>query len=148
MARIKLPDIDSMTTTEPANPHSWNKVEKGPAAEFIYEAITVAAYDELPYIFELERGELIELTLRSDVPVDVLLCDSSDYDRWLDSGYDAEIAFSVHLEAEDVLAYTLRFIAPTKGEYAVLLMNWTECPADIVVEIPDWLNRALLLASN
>jgi hypothetical protein len=144
MARIKLPDISSMPATEPARAHGWTKVEKGPAAGFICEAITVAAYDELPYMFELERGEILEFTLRSDVPVDVLLCDSSDYDRWLDSGYDAEIAFSVHLEAEDVLAYTLRFTASTKGEYAVLLMNWTECPADIVVEIPDWLNRALL----
>ena len=142
MPRIKLPDIYSMTTAERAEPHEGKKVEKRPAG-YICEAITVAAYDELPYMFELERGELLEFTLRSDVPVDVLLCDSSDYDRWLDSGYDAEIAFSVHLEAEDVLAYTLRFTASMKGEYAVLLMNWTECPADIVVEIPDWLNRAL-----
>ena len=91
----------------------------------------------------LSRRELLEFTLRSDIPVDVLLCNASDYDRWVDSGYDPEIAFSVHLEAEDVLAYTLRFTAHLPGEYAVLLMNWTECPADLAIEIPDWLEPAL-----
>ena len=143
MPRIKLPDIHSMTAMGGAGSRSDNDVERK-AAGFICEAVTVAAYDELPYMFELERGELLEFTLRSDAPIDVLLCDSSDYHRWVDSGYDAGIAFSVHLEAEDILAYTLRFTAPVAGEYAVLLMNWTECPADVVVEIPDWLEQALL----
>ncbi len=117
-------------------------VAKRPAA-FICEAITLPAYDELPYMFELACGELLEFTLRSDIPVDVLLCNSCDYDRWVDSGYDSEVAFSVHLEVEDVLAYTLRFTAPIAGEYAVLLMNWTECPADLAIEIPDWLEPSL-----
>lgn len=91
----------------------------------------------------LEQGELLEFTLRSDIPVDVLLCDAGDYDSWVDSSYDPEIALGVHLEAEDVLAPTLRFTAPVAGEYAVLLMNWTECPADLAIEIPDWLATAL-----
>ena len=30
------------------------------------------------------------------------------------------------------------------GEYVVLLMNWTESPADLAIEIPDWLAPALL----
>ena len=113
---------------------------------FICEAITLHAYEELPYVFDLEQKELLEFTLRSDmsdIPVDVLLCDMADYERWIDSGYDPEIALLVHLEAEDVLAYTLRFTAPQAGEYAVLLMNWNECAADLAVEIPDLLARAL-----
>ena len=109
----------------------------------ICEAITLPAYDEMPYAFDLEREELLEFTLRSDVPIDVLLCNAGDYDRWVDSGYDPEIALLVHLEAEDVLAYTLRFAAPIPGEYVVLLMNWTEWAADLAIEIPDWLERAL-----
>jgi hypothetical protein len=47
-------------------------------------------------------------------------------------------------EIDNQAAASVQFTASKKGEYAVLLMNWTECPADIVVEIPDWLNRALL----
>ncbi len=113
------------------------------ASALICEAITLPAYDELPYVFDLEEGELLEFTLRSDVPVDVLLCDAGDYDRWVDSGYDPEVALGVHVEAEDVLAHTLRFSAPLPGEYAVLLMNWTESPADLAIEIPDWLATAL-----
>ena len=115
---------------------------KKPAA-FICEAITLPAYDEIPYIFDLERFELLEFTLRSDVPVDVLLCNATDYDHWVDSGYDPEIGLLVHLEAEDVLANTLRFRALAAGEYVVLLMNWTKYPADLAIEIPDWLPPAL-----
>jgi hypothetical protein len=142
MSRTKLQDAYSKSPIDPVGPATPITVEKA-AAGFICEAITLPAYDELPYMFELEQGELLEFTLRSDIPVDVLLCDASDYDRWVDSGYDPEIALSVHLEAEDVLAYTLRFTAPIPGEYAVLLMNWTECPADLAIEIADWLEPAL-----
>jgi hypothetical protein len=104
---------------------------------FICEAITLPACGELVYAFELNRNERLEFTLRSDRRVDILLCKVADYERWVDSGYDPEIGLPVHLEAEDVLAYTLRFIAPQKGEYAVLLMNWTATPADLAVEVPD-----------
>jgi len=142
MPRTKPQDIHSETPAEAGQPKARTTVEKKPSG-LICEAITLLAYDELPYMFELEEGELLEFTLRSDIPVDVLLCNASDYDRWVDSGYDPEIAFSVHLEAEDVRAYTLRFTAHLPGEYAVLLMNWTECPADLAIEIPDWLETAL-----
>lgn len=116
--------------------------DRTPAA-FICEAITLPAYDEIPYIFDLQRFELLEFTLRSDVPVDVLVSNATDYDHWVDSGYDPEIGLLVHLEAEDVLAHTLRFRALAAGEYAVLLMNWTESPADLAIEIPDWLAPVL-----
>ena len=62
----------------------------------------------------------------------------------MDSGYDPEIGLLVHLEAEDVLAHTLRFRALAAGEYTVLLMNWTDSPADLAIEVPDWLARVLL----
>lgn len=142
MPRTKLQDHHSEMADDTSEPKARTRVEKRPSG-LICEAITLLAYDELPYMFELEQDELLEFTFRSDIPVDVLLCNASDYDRWVDSGYDPEIAFSVHLEAEDVLAYTLRFTAHLPGEYAVLLMNWTECPADLAIEIPDWLEPAL-----
>ena len=110
---------------------------------YICEAITLPAYGELPYVFELQRNEHLEFTMRSDRPVDVLLCNAADYERWVDSGYDPEVALLVHVEAEDVLAHTLRFIAPRAGEYVVLLMNWTQRAADLAVEIPDLLVPAL-----
>jgi hypothetical protein len=116
---------------------------KTPTA-FICEAITLPAYDEIPYVFDLERFELLEFTFRSDVPVDVLLCNAIDYDRWVDSGYDPEIGLLVHLEAEGVLTHTLRFRALASGEYVVLLMNWTDSSADLAIEIPDCLAPALL----
>lgn len=142
MPRARPQDGYSRPTKIPDEPARAIALHNVPAG-FICEAITLPAYDELPYMFELQRGELLEFTLRSDIPVDVLLCDASDYDRWVDSGYDPKTALSVHLEAEDVLVYTVRFTASVSGEYAVLLMNWTECPADLAIEIPDWLEPAL-----
>jgi hypothetical protein len=142
MSRTKLKDIRSNTPVLPGDLRLNDRVEKPPSA-FICEAITLPGYAELPYIFDLEQGELLEFTLCSDIPVDVLLCNADDYFQWVDSGYDPEVALLVHLEAEDVLAHILRFTAPTSGEYAVLLMNWNECPADLAIEIPDWLTSAL-----
>ncbi len=136
--QLSLPD-----TAEPAGRQAGH-VETSRPLSMICEAITLAPYDELPYIFDLQEGEVLEFTLRSDVPVDVLLCDAADYDRWVDFGYDPEAALLVHLEAEDVLAHRLRFTAPIPGEFAVLLMNWTESPADLAIEIPDWLTSALM----
>jgi len=113
------------------------------APPFICEAITLPAYEELPYVFELEQHERLEFTLRSDTRVDVLLCSLADYERWVGSGYDAAMGLLAHLEAEDVSAYTLRFTAPEAGEYVVLLMNWTGEAADLAVEIPDFLAHPL-----
>jgi len=110
-----------------------------PSLPFICEAITLLAYDEVPYVFDLHLRERLKFTLRSDTPVDVLLCSFADYELWVDSGYDPNIGLLVHVEAEDVLAYTLHFVAPRAGEYVVLLMNWTEHSADLAIEIPDFL---------
>jgi hypothetical protein len=138
MPKLNLQGIQSVTSALIVN-HENRHVGETTLLPYICEAITLPAYDELPYIFELRRNEPLEFTLRSDTPVDVLLCSAADYELWVDSGYDPETALLVHLEAEDVLAHTLRFIAPSDGEYAVVLMNWTECPADVAVEIPDFL---------
>lgn len=142
MPRIDLREIHS-TATDAARDRATPRTIETTLLPGICEAITVNAYDELPYVFELEQNELLEFTLRSDIPVDVLLCNMADYEGWIESGYDPEIALLVHLEAEDVLAYTLRFTATQADEYAVLLMNWTECAADVAVEIPDLLTSAL-----
>src|SRR5437016_2852151 len=117
MPEINLREIRSATGTATGNRRVPN-VERT-LVPFICEAITLRGYDELPYVFELEENERLEFTLRSDIPVDVLLCNVADYERWVDSGYDPETALLVHLEAEDVLAYTLRFTAPQAGAYAV-----------------------------
>jgi hypothetical protein len=142
MSKTRPQEIESTTAATKGTRKVPDTVELT-SWPFICEAITLPAYDELPYVFELEQNEYLEFTLRSDTPVDVLICNMADYEQWIDSGYDPEIALLVHLEAEDVVAYTLRFTAPQAGEYAVLLMNWTESPADLAIEILDMLLPAL-----
>ena len=108
MPRTNLRGIPSEANDVARNRDAQCTVEATPFP-FICEAITLHAYEELPYVFDLEQKELLEFMLRSDIPVGVLLCDMANYERWIDSACDAENALLVHLEAEDVLAYTLRF---------------------------------------
>ena len=131
MPRTNLWGIPSEANDLPRTRDAQCSIET-PQFPFICEMITLHAHDELPYVFDLEQQELLELTLRSDIPVDVLLCDMADCERWIDSGYAHEIALLVHLEAEDVL----RFTAPQAGECTVLQMNWNGGAADLAVEIP------------
>ena len=138
MPRINLRGFPSEATDLAGNRDAQCTIETT-QFPFICEAITLHAHDELPYVFDLEQQELLELTQRSDIPVDVLLCDMADCERWIDSGYDPEIALLVHLEAEDVL----RFTATQAGECAVLQMNWNGGAADLAIEIPDLLAQAL-----
>jgi hypothetical protein len=142
MPKLNLHEIRSGARAPTGDHDTPDNAEKT-LFPFICEAITLPAYDEIPYVFDLEEQEFLEFTLRSDIPVDVLVCNMGDYEGWIDSGYDPEVALLVHLEAEDVLAYTLRFTAPRADEYAVLLMNWTECAADLAIEIPDLLAASL-----
>jgi hypothetical protein len=142
MQRFNLQEIQDEKRNPPDSSGDCGAVKRT-AFRYICEAVTLLPYHELPYVFELRSNEHLEFTFRSDVHVDVLISDFSDYERWVDSGYDPEIGLLVHLEAEDVLAYTFRFCAPRTGEYAVLLMNWSECSADLAVEIPDLLITAL-----
>ena len=142
MERLNLQEIQDERSSA-ADGARDGSAAKTTSLPYICEAVTLLAYHEIPYVFELRSNEHLEFTFRSDVPLDVLISDFADYERWVDSGYDPEIGLLVHLEAEDVLAYTLRFCAPRSGEYAVLLMNWSECSADLAVEIPDLLIPAL-----
>ena len=103
MPKLNLQEIRFGSVVPTGDRITPNRAEKTPSP-FICEAITLPAYDEIPYVFDLEEREYLEFTLRSDTPVDVLVCNMADYERWIDSGYDPEIALLVHLEAEDVLA--------------------------------------------
>lgn len=143
MPKTKLQESRVGSTENQREQPAFSTIAERSSRPFICEAVTLHAYDELPYVFALEMHECLEFALRSDAPLDVLLCNMADYERWVDSGYDPEVALLVHLEAEDVTSYRLQFTAPIAGEYAVLLMNWTECAADLVVEIPDLLVSAL-----
>jgi hypothetical protein len=131
--RARRPFLAGGSTTAPS----------GTPLSFICELIRLAAYDEIPYVFELEKNERLEFIMRSDAPVDVLLCNMENYWRWVDSGYSLEFALTVYTEVVDVLAYTVRFTAPVAGDYAVLVMNWTDHAADVAVEIPDLLSSPL-----
>ena len=113
------------------------------AENFMCEAITLGACDDLPYLFELEPDERLDLVVSSNLPIDVVVCDLEDFEHWVDSGYDPEIELPVYCEFEDVTVRTLTFNAPHRGEYAVVLMNWTDCAADLILEIPDHTVSAL-----
>jgi hypothetical protein len=106
-------------------------------AEFICEAITLKACDELPYLFELRQGQHLEFEIKASRPIDIAVCEEDEYDRWVDSGFSPEHSVAVYREAEDVASHKLRFTAPMTGEFVVLLMNWSDVDADVAVEAND-----------
>jgi hypothetical protein len=56
----------------------------------ICEVISVGAYDELPYVFEISGGQRLSFSLSASHEVDLVLCDERAYDEWVDSGLTTE----------------------------------------------------------
>jgi len=107
------------------------------STEFICETLTLQPGDELPYLFELQEGQRLEFEVASTEPIDLVVCDEVAYLGWVDSGFDPEHPVAIYTESESVRRAKLRFTAPRKGDYIVLLMNWSALQADVAVEAND-----------
>jgi hypothetical protein len=106
----------------------------------ILEVIVIAPFSEVPYSFELNAKEKLEVSFLSDVPIDVLLCDYEEYEGWADAGCDPEMPLKIYCEVLDGKSYTFAFITPRQDNYAVVLMNWTEETANVVVCLQQFLH--------
>ena len=87
----------------------------------ICEAATVLPEQHLPYIFELRTTEALEFLVRSDIPINLLLCRMVDYDRWAASGYDSEVPSRVYMEAVEIVAHGMSLTPPTEEAYVAVL---------------------------
>jgi hypothetical protein len=101
----------------------------------ICEVVTVLPEQHLPYIFELRRTEALQFLVCSDIPINLLLCRMADYDRWTASGCDSEVPSRVCMEAAEIVAHGMSLTAPAEEAYVVVLINGSQSPADVAVEI-------------
>ena len=46
--------------------------------------------DELPYVFEISRGQTLFFSISSSHEVDLVLCEEGAYDDWVDAGFETD----------------------------------------------------------
>jgi hypothetical protein len=85
----------------------------------------------IPYPCELEEGDKINVDLRSDEPLDVIILDEEDYQSWLQTGQVG--SYYGHYENREQLHAF--FTAPEDGEYLVVVCNLSRAKADMQVNI-------------
>ncbi len=115
----------------PPDPPSFHLHDCGenPATEpdGICEVITLPPCDELPYAFELEAGQILNVTVTSESPFELLLCDDSVYEDWMDRGSPTQLPEPIHLYQPRQETHTLKFVPPVRGHYILMLVNpWSE----------------------
>ena len=89
----------------------------------ICEVVSVEAYDELPYVFELEAGERLSFSLTSSHEVDLVLCDECAYDEWVDSGLRSQHPPSAMLTLRHAANHSLMFRTPKALTLIAVIIN-------------------------
>jgi hypothetical protein len=120
----------------------WQDLFSSPVApavttDFLCETFSLQAGDELPYLFELRRGQQLEFEIAASTPIDLAACDEAEYLGWVDSGFDPGHPVRIYVEAEEVVRHQIRFTAPRNGDFVVLLMNWNDRDAEVAVKATD-----------
>ena len=82
--------------------------------------------DELPYVFEISRGQTLFFSISSSHEVDLVLCEEGAYDDWVDAGFETDRP----LEALLVLRYgtnrSLEFKPDHDTVLVAILLNYAE----------------------
>lgn len=92
------------------------------------EEDTVEADKHATYPCELDEGDRINIDLRSDVPVDVLIMGEGDYEKSKDEGD----VYRDYLDREQLHAF---FTAPDSDTYIVIVRNNSDEDAEIELKI-------------
>ena len=83
----------------------------------ICEVISVGAFDELPYVFEINGGQKLSFSLTASHEVDLVLCDENAYDGWVDAGLQTEHPADAILTLRHACQHSLEF-RPERGHDA------------------------------
>ena len=98
------------------------------------DAVTLPPSAHLPYEFELRDGEGLQFIFRSELPINLLLTNTSDYDAWRRAdGLAAPLM--VYAEALDSMGHATNLVVPADGGYSAVLVNKNARAVDVAVEI-------------
>lgn len=109
------------------------------------------------YAFDMERGQELVFSIEANDALDLVICKEEDINAWLDDGEeDDEIDDDLELDGEedDVEERLLpdgywhkmgviesgenSFIAPKRGRYVLLLVNWDEEATEVNIDATVW----------
>ena len=99
----------------------------------ICEVITVPPSDELPYVFEISRGQTLRFSLSSSHEVDLVLCEESAYDEWVDAGFETDCPLEALLVLRHGTSHSLEFKPDHETVLVVILLNYAEGAVQSIV---------------
>lgn len=80
---------------------------------------------------ELEEGDKINIDMRSDAPLDVMIMDKGDYKPWKRSG-ELDTYYKLYEDRDRLHAF---FTAPEAGEYRIVVCNHSDDEVEVQVNI-------------
>jgi TIR domain len=95
------------------------------------EEETLEGDTHMTFPCELEEGEKINIDLRSDEAVDVLIMDEGDYKEWDEKG-EVNMLYKEFLERDQLHAF---FTAPESDTYLVIVRNNSDDDVEIKLKI-------------
>ena len=99
----------------------------------ICEVVSVGATDELPYVFELGGGHRLSFSVSSSHEINLVLCDESAYDEWVDRGLQWEHPLHTILTLRHSCQHSLEFKTDQDGTLIAILINLADRPVQAVV---------------
>ena len=99
----------------------------------ICEVISVGPCDELPYVFEIVGGQKLSFSLTASHEVDLVLCDESAYDEWVDGGLQSHHPEDVLLTLRHACQHSLEFRPELDTTLIAIIINLAERPVQSVV---------------
>ena len=106
------------------------------------ETALIGADDHKIYAFKMLEGQQIIGSVSSDGIIDLLICRNRDFEEWCDlddEGNDDETPLpKSYVFAEDIRHRSIEFVAPSKGTFVVLLINWADEETEITIDWAHW----------
>jgi hypothetical protein len=101
----------------------------------IVEIVTIPAFEELPWLFEMRRGDRLSISLMASQAVDVVICAESDYDAWMDAGMETDRPEFGFLESSGAIQHGLQIRSPIEGLLAVLVVNPNATEVEVAISL-------------
>lgn len=105
--------------------------------EGIIEVLSIPPFEELPWLFEMQRGRRLSISLMANQEVDIVVCDESDYDAWVDAGMETDRPAFGFLESNGATRHRLQFRSPVSGLVVVLVVNTSGTEAELAISLVE-----------
>ncbi len=99
----------------------------------ICEVVSVDGCDELPYVFEISETQTLSFSLTASHEVDLVLCDESGYDDWVDGGFQSTHPQNALLALHHSSQHSLEFRPEQDTTLIAIIINLEDGPVQSVV---------------